>query len=300
METHIALLDAANREDTIYRSKAVGEPPLMLAISAFHAIRDAVASCGPKVVCPSYPPRRLPKLYCVRSAACGRRQLHECRSVNASRRRPSLAEPGSHRCTTGRQRSSALCKQTLRSCASSSLRYVAPRRARWARACSSNAARILGTIGGGQLEWTAIAAARALLTQPSRAAVEMHKLSLGPQLSQCCGGAVELWLERYTARDISLLSAAAEAATRGPTVIVTSLDRRRRAQTIIESPDIRAGARAELIREGDVTSCESGWTKRSRRLVIRCRSRRPGARASAGHPAVATDLDRLATRTAAR
>jgi xanthine dehydrogenase large subunit len=35
-----------NREDTIYRSKAVGEPPLMLAISVLHAIRDAVASCG--------------------------------------------------------------------------------------------------------------------------------------------------------------------------------------------------------------------------------------------------------------
>jgi xanthine dehydrogenase large subunit len=34
----------ANREDTIYRSKAVGEPPLMLALSAFHAIRDAIAS----------------------------------------------------------------------------------------------------------------------------------------------------------------------------------------------------------------------------------------------------------------
>ena len=33
----------ANREDTIYRSKAVGEPPLMLALSAFHAIRDAIA-----------------------------------------------------------------------------------------------------------------------------------------------------------------------------------------------------------------------------------------------------------------
>lgn len=47
-ETHIALLDVANREDTIYRSKAVGEPPLMLAISTFHAIRDAVASCGPR------------------------------------------------------------------------------------------------------------------------------------------------------------------------------------------------------------------------------------------------------------
>jgi len=35
--------NAANREDTIYRSKAVGEPPLMLAISVFHAIRDAIA-----------------------------------------------------------------------------------------------------------------------------------------------------------------------------------------------------------------------------------------------------------------
>jgi xanthine dehydrogenase large subunit len=36
-----------NREDTIYRSKAVGEPPLMLAMSVFHAIRDAIASLGP-------------------------------------------------------------------------------------------------------------------------------------------------------------------------------------------------------------------------------------------------------------
>jgi len=40
------LENAANREDTIYRSKAVGEPPLMLAISVFHAIRDAIATDG--------------------------------------------------------------------------------------------------------------------------------------------------------------------------------------------------------------------------------------------------------------
>ncbi len=33
-----------NPEDSIYRSKAVGEPPLMLALSAFHAIRDALAT----------------------------------------------------------------------------------------------------------------------------------------------------------------------------------------------------------------------------------------------------------------
>jgi xanthine dehydrogenase large subunit len=41
-----------NREETIYRSKAVGEPPLMLAISVLHAIRDAVASCGAAGVLP--------------------------------------------------------------------------------------------------------------------------------------------------------------------------------------------------------------------------------------------------------
>jgi xanthine dehydrogenase large subunit len=35
-----------NAEDTIFRSKAVGEPPLMLAISVFLALRDAVAAAA--------------------------------------------------------------------------------------------------------------------------------------------------------------------------------------------------------------------------------------------------------------
>jgi xanthine dehydrogenase large subunit len=43
----IALWDGANREDTIYRSKAVGEPPLMLAISVFAAIADAIHGLNP-------------------------------------------------------------------------------------------------------------------------------------------------------------------------------------------------------------------------------------------------------------
>ena len=41
-----------NVEDSIHRSKAVGEPPLMLAISVFHAIRDAVASVADYRVSP--------------------------------------------------------------------------------------------------------------------------------------------------------------------------------------------------------------------------------------------------------
>jgi xanthine dehydrogenase large subunit len=35
-----------NREETIHRSKAVGEPPLMLALSVFFAVKDAVAAAG--------------------------------------------------------------------------------------------------------------------------------------------------------------------------------------------------------------------------------------------------------------
>ena len=40
----VALFDNTNVEDSIHRSKAVGEPPLMLAISVFEALRDAVAA----------------------------------------------------------------------------------------------------------------------------------------------------------------------------------------------------------------------------------------------------------------
>ncbi|MDP5365270.1 MAG: xanthine dehydrogenase molybdopterin binding subunit [Paracoccaceae bacterium] len=44
---NVALWEGANREETVYRSKAVGEPPFMLGISALMAISDAVAACGP-------------------------------------------------------------------------------------------------------------------------------------------------------------------------------------------------------------------------------------------------------------
>ena len=40
------LFDRANVQDTIYRSKAVGEPPILLPFSVFFAIRDAVSAAG--------------------------------------------------------------------------------------------------------------------------------------------------------------------------------------------------------------------------------------------------------------
>ncbi|MEJ6390604.1 xanthine dehydrogenase molybdopterin binding subunit [Gymnodinialimonas ulvae] len=44
---NVALHEGANREDTIYRSKAVGEPPFMLGISVFSALGHACAAAGP-------------------------------------------------------------------------------------------------------------------------------------------------------------------------------------------------------------------------------------------------------------
>ena len=68
----VSLFDGENVKPTPYRSKAVGEPPLMLALSAFFAVRDAVsASAGHKVpvdlVAPATPERIL--LACERARA---------------------------------------------------------------------------------------------------------------------------------------------------------------------------------------------------------------------------------------
>ena len=57
---------AANREETIYASKAVGEPPLMLAISVLHALSDAVASVADHKVCPRLDPPATPE--CILAA----------------------------------------------------------------------------------------------------------------------------------------------------------------------------------------------------------------------------------------
>ena len=40
----VDLWEQPNREDTVFRSKAVGEPPFMLAISVFEALKEAIAS----------------------------------------------------------------------------------------------------------------------------------------------------------------------------------------------------------------------------------------------------------------
>ena len=70
---NVALADWAEAgEPTIHRSKAVGEPPFMLAMSVFHALSDAVASVGdhkvfPALDAPATPERVLMAVERVRS-----------------------------------------------------------------------------------------------------------------------------------------------------------------------------------------------------------------------------------------
>ncbi len=52
-----------------------------------------------------------------------------------------------------------------------------------------------GTIGGGTLEWKALALAQALLGKPR--VIRFLDQSLGPDLGQCCGGRVKLAIESF-------------------------------------------------------------------------------------------------------
>lgn len=64
---NVALWSGENREETIYRSKAVGEPPFMLGISAYLALSHAVSACGT-----AYPALNAPATAEEVWRACGR------------------------------------------------------------------------------------------------------------------------------------------------------------------------------------------------------------------------------------
>ena len=64
---------AENREDTIHKSKAVGEPPFMLAMCVLHALSDAVASVAdhercPRLDAPATPERVLAAIDALRAS----------------------------------------------------------------------------------------------------------------------------------------------------------------------------------------------------------------------------------------
>lgn len=71
-----------------------------------------------------------------------------------------------------------------------------------------------GTIGGGTLEWHAIAKAQALLGKPTQHKLSSH--SLGPDLGQCCGGRVQLVTEVFERSDLPEAQSFAAREALGP------------------------------------------------------------------------------------
>ena len=84
-----------------------------------------------------------------------------------------------------------------------------------------------GTIGGGALEFEAMARARAALSR-GRGPAERKALALGPELGQCCGGRVELTIEIFDESDLAEARrlAAAEAQGAFATLITLGPDGR--------------------------------------------------------------------------
>lgn len=76
--------------------------------------------------------------------------------------------------------------------------------------------RLIGTIGGGMLEWQVIAEARRRLaaadTDP-QAVIRIQ--ALGPDLGQCCGGRVEIVTEVFRRNDRATLQSLAQAEAAG-------------------------------------------------------------------------------------
>jgi xanthine dehydrogenase large subunit len=73
-DLRVQLFDDGNVEDTVFRSKAVGEPPLLLAFSVFLAIRDAIAGAAgyrhdPPLNAPATPESIMRALLAVREMA---------------------------------------------------------------------------------------------------------------------------------------------------------------------------------------------------------------------------------------
>ena len=69
----VRLYDADNAAETVHRSKAVGEPPLLLPFSVFFAIRDAISAAGghrvdPPLQAPATPEAILTALAAVQAA----------------------------------------------------------------------------------------------------------------------------------------------------------------------------------------------------------------------------------------
>jgi len=88
------------------------------------------------------------------------------------------------------------------------------------------AAQVHGSIGGGNLEYSAIQQARQLLADSDRARQSHEPWGLGPALNQCCGGAVTLHFEVLPQGSLEWLDHLVIAVQEdAPAVLASAIDR---------------------------------------------------------------------------
>ena len=161
---------SVNKEPTIRRSKAVGEPPFMLGgLGA----RGAVDGGGER--------RRLPDMPAARRAG------------DAGAGADGGEPPGGRVMALRPEEVEAFLARGRRCwCGSRPRRGSTPREAgAWMLVSRSG---MIGTIGGGQLEYIAIDAARALMARGGIR--QVLDVPLGPEIGQCCGGRTRLAVVR--------------------------------------------------------------------------------------------------------
>lgn len=73
-----------------------------------------------------------------------------------------------------------------------------------------------GTVGGGELEWRAIGAARDALARGDAPAATLSRFALGPDLGQCCGGSVRVLNEVFGRDRLDEVRALAAREASGP------------------------------------------------------------------------------------
>lgn len=107
-----------------------------------------------------------------------------------------------------------------------------------------------GTIGGGALEFEAAAKAREALASDAPPAPRVERISLGPSIGQCCGGAVLLWTEVFEV----VPEAVAGIVARGPGELPLAVKRvlaAARGQGVRPSPGLVAGWLVEPVMEAE-------------------------------------------------
>ena len=97
-----------------------------------------------------------------------------------------------------------------------------------------------GTIGGGTLEWKALALAQAALADPAAKKAAVRRFALGPELGQCCGGQVDLIVEVIDARQRAAVAGLAEREAAGRF-------------TTRARPSAEAGIERQVVGDGEMT-----------------------------------------------